>query len=208
MKETLLPAPCLLCSKFENRVCTDCAQVFAIEPRLVYRDGIVGFATMAYNDSARQMLRAYKELGESSLGQLIAGWMHPLLTCFTGKATRLVPIPSNRLALRERGFNPAEVITRELCSLDANLRYENILSRTRATLDQSKLNPNQRLENQTDSMIARVGSESVIIVDDVVTTGATMAVAAKTLEISGHRVLGFLAFAETEANGTSRFPKA
>jgi predicted amidophosphoribosyltransferase len=175
--------------------------MFSVDPRLVYRNGLVGFATMPYNDSSQKMIRAFKELGESGLGSLMAEWMLPLLSCFTEPPTRLVPIPSNKISLRERGFNPAEVLARELCSANQSLRYENLLIRSRATLDQSKLNPDQRQENQSGSMLCQAGNERVIIVDDVVTTGATVLAASKTLEKAGHRVLGFLAFAETEANG-------
>ena len=200
LEKTLLPTVCLLCAKFEDRICQGCSSLFSLDPRLVYRDGLVGFATMAYNSSSQNLIRAFKELGESGLGSLMAEWMLPLLNCFTERPTRLVPIPSNKISLQQRGFNPAEVLARELCTQNQSFRYENLLIRSRPTLDQSKLNPNQRHENQVGSMFCKAGAERVIIVDDVVTTGATVLAASKTLEKAGHRVLGFVAFAETESD--------
>lgn len=201
LQDLLLPTLCLLCSKLSQRICTECSQEFAQSPRLVYRSGLIGFATMPYDEHSRQLLRAFKELGESSLGAQIAVWMSPLLGLFEEKPTRLVPVPSNRVSLRERGFNPAEVIARELYLLQPEVRYQNLLSRTRTTQDQSKLKPRERSQNQLRSMVATKGAEDVVLIDDVVTTGATLLAASKALQCAGHRVVGFLAFAETEANG-------
>jgi ComF family protein len=162
---------------------------------------LIGFATMAYDENSKQLLRAYKELGESSLASQIAIWVSPLLSCFVEQPSHFVPVPSNRLSERERGFNPAEVVAREISRLHPEVPYRNLLSRSRTTQDQSKLNPQERLENQFQSMVAMAGSESVVLIDDVVTTGATLLAASNSLQSAGHRVIGFLAFAETEANG-------
>ena len=48
-------------------------------------------------------------------------------------------------------------------------------------------------------MLAKAGSEKIVLIDDVVTTGATLKNAAVALQNAGHSVLGFLTFAETEA---------
>jgi predicted amidophosphoribosyltransferase len=154
---------------------------------------------MAYTAEAKLLLRAFKELGESSLAYQIAQSMTPLLGCFEEFPTRLVPIPSNFKSIRERGFNPAEIIAREIAVHYPNLRFENLLTRTRQTLDQSKLTPFERSDNQLGSMLARVGGEQIILIDDVVTTGATLKEATSALENAGHSVIGFLTFAETEA---------
>ena len=79
------------------------------------------------------------------------------------------------------------------------LTWANLLVRTRETLDQSKLSPTERHENQTGSLVARVGQGSVLLVDDVITTGATIKQAAKGLEKAGYFVQGFVTFAETES---------
>ena len=154
---------------------------------------------MAYTADAKLLLRAFKELGESSLAAPIAQSIYPLLSCFEQTPTRLVPVPSNVKSIRERGFNPAEIIAREIARNLPNLRFENLLARTRQTLDQSKLTPLERSDNQVGSMVAQVGRERIIHIDDVVTTGATLKEATHALENSGHSVIGFLTFAETEA---------
>lgn len=167
---------------------------------MVIRGDLIGFSAMSYSAEAKLILRSFKELGESSLGELLAKSMQPLLGCFQEQPTRMVAIPSNFETLRERGFNPAEVIARELSKKPGFPPFENFLRRTRQTLDQSKLTPSQRAENQLGSMLAKTGSELVLLIDDVVTTGATLQNAAQELEKAGHKVIGFLTFAETEPN--------
>ena len=154
---------------------------------------------MSYNQDARLFLRSFKELGESSLGTLIAENILPLLDCFIDSPKILVPVPSNQSALFERGFNPAEVIARELCKLDQTLTYKNSLLRTRPTRDQSKLTVRERNENQLGSLIANVSQERVLLVDDIVTTGATLNASRIALETAGNIVAGFVTFAETES---------
>ena len=195
----LLPTTCVYCERLSDRVCAECLGEIAVDPRLVFRDGLVGFATMAYNSKAQSLLRAYKELGESHLATLIADTMRPLLACFQETPSCLVPVPSNKSVSRQRGFNPAELIARELSKKMNNLKFESLLSRSRETLDQSRLNPRARTENQRGSMVVLAGRHQVILVDDVVTTGATLLQASETLKNAGHSVLGFVTFAETEA---------
>ncbi|MEY3856129.1 MAG: hypothetical protein RJA45_599, partial [Actinomycetota bacterium] len=156
-------------------------------------------SSMNYNDRAKTLLRSYKELGESELSKTMAQAMVNLLGCFDQLPSILVPMPSNRSSVRERGFNPAELLARELSLRVPGLRWSNILLRTRETKDQSKLSPTERRQNQQGSMMAKVGTGRVLLVDDVVTTGASMLTAKETLENAGYFVIGFVTFAETEA---------
>jgi ComF family protein len=197
--DIFIPGTCLVCGKLFERICSECSNELGLDPRLVFRKNLIGFAAASYTEPVRLVLRSFKELGESSLGSFLAMRLKPLLNCFSETPTCLVPVPSNFTSLRERGFNPAEVIARELARGVAGINYQNLLMRTRQTQDQSRLSPSQRAQNQLNSMIARVGSERVIVIDDVITTGSTIQTATETLENAGHKVIGFLTFAETES---------
>ncbi len=196
--ELFLPAKCLFCDELGDRVCGNCAYEVGAAPRIVSREGFIGFSATDYNMASQKLLRSYKELGESELAGFIAGAMFPLLQCFEGLPDFLVPMPSNRSSLRERGYNPAELLAREIAARLPRVKWSNLLSRVRETQDQSKLNPIERKVNQLGSMVAKAGSGSVIIVDDVVTTGASVLTAKQTLENAGYFVQGFVTFAETE----------
>lgn len=199
--DLLVPAKCLYCGRLGSRVCDSCEFQLGNSPRLVFRDGLIGFSAMNYDTNAKTLLRSYKELGESELAKTMAASMVNLLNCFEKPPELLVPIPSNRSAIRERGFNPAELIARELSLQVSGIRWANLLVRIRETRDQSKLTPSERRLNQQNSMIARVGTGRVLLVDDIVTTGASLLTAKQTLENSGYFVDGFVTFAETEAKG-------
>ena len=196
--DLFLPAKCLFCDELGDRVCATCTLNVGSSPRIVYRDGLIGFSATDYNSASQKLLRSYKELGESELASLIAESMFPLLRCFEQPPDFLVPMPSNRSSLRERGFNPAELLARELSVRLPGVSWVNTLSRVRETKDQSKLNPSERRANQAGSMLSKVGSGRIILVDDVVTTGATLLTAKQTLENAGYFVEGFITFAETE----------
>jgi len=164
------------------------------------RDQIVGFSVCDYHQEAQALIRAFKEKGETELASFMAAELRILLGCFIEPFDILVPVPSNRNAKRERGFNPAEVLCRELSKLSPGLSWRNLLSRSRETLDQSKLGKQGRRENQFNSMVTGSSGNRILLVDDVVTTGATLTQAKEVLENSKNIVVGFVTFAETEPN--------
>ena len=197
--DIFLPTKCISCAALGSRVCSICELQVGGDPRLVMRQHLVGFSTTGYTDFTKQVLRSFKELGESELSKTLGKAMVPLLGCFSKSPSLLVPIPSNVSSLRERGFNPAELLAREIAIRSNGLRWANVLQRARQTKDQSKLDPTERRANQLDSMRARAGSSEVLLIDDVVTTGATLLEAHRVLTKAGYLVTGFITFAETEA---------
>jgi ComF family protein len=107
----------------------------------------------------------------------------------------LVPVPLHRWRLWGRGFNQAVLIARALGRpLDPDL-----LRRTRATPKLKGMNPGQRRKTVEHAFAVREGAEvkgrSFIIVDDVMTTGATAEACAKVLRRGGARSVELLAFA-------------
>jgi ComF family protein len=111
----------------------------------------------------------------------------------------LVPIPGSKASLKERGFNQCELIARELAHLDENRNFTiefSALKKVRETPHQSKLkNRSKRLKNLDGCFSAdtkKVEDRCIILIDDVITTGATMNEASKTLRKAGaKKVIGF-----------------
>ena len=111
----------------------------------------------------------------------------------------LIPIPLSGRRYRERGYNQAELICRELIKLDKenNLKLEkNILVKIKETEHQARIKDrNQRLKNLTGSFaiknaeknISIIKNRNIILIDDITTTGATLNEARKILKSSGAR---------------------
>jgi ComF family protein len=101
----------------------------------------------------------------------------------------IVPVPLHKKRLAERGFNQSELIARQIgkiLSLEINTT---LLSRIKNTKSQMKLDRSGRIANMQDSFICTdpvtVKGKNVILIDDVLTTGATIKEAAYALKTAG-----------------------
>jgi ComF family protein len=106
----------------------------------------------------------------------------------------LVPVPVHRERRRERGYNQAELIARALGSA-VDVPVLDLLERVRPTTKQHRLDRAARLANLRDAFIVRAVRSvpsSLIVVDDIVTTTATLEACASVLRSAGVRdVYGF-----------------
>lgn len=123
----------------------------------------------------------------------------------------LCPIPLARRRLRERGYNQAEMLAAALARRWGLPLLPGLLQRTRETKTQTKLDPARRKQNVTGAFSASSasgggvvkggdgaegrGGRAVILVDDVLTTGATIAAAADALERAGWAEVHAVTFA-------------
>jgi ComF family protein len=116
------------------------------------------------------------------------------------EADLILAVPLHPARKRERGYNQAQLLAQALGKTWNKLCPENIISRARHTQTQTKLNRQQRLENVKDIFTVKkpelVKGKSVILIDDVLTTGATIgSCAGKLLEAGASKVLALTAAA-------------
>ncbi len=110
----------------------------------------------------------------------------------------IVPIPSLG-SLKEKGYNQAELLANEIFRNDGgkNFRIEtNVLFKIKETDKQSRIkNRSERLKNLVGAFSAnsnKIANQNIILIDDVITTGATMNEAVRALKEAGvKKVLGF-----------------
>lgn len=103
----------------------------------------------------------------------------------------MCPVPLFRARLRERGFNQSAEIARQLEAHSGVPLITDLVSKLRPTAEQAKLTGDSRRRNLLHSFVVAKESvacgKSVILVDDVVTTGSTVAACAEALRASGVR---------------------
>lgn len=120
----------------------------------------------------------------------------------------LVPVPSRRNSFAKRGFEPANILAKVISRIEAKtnnrfLPVEQLLYFSGAAADQASLSGGERRTNLIGMMSAkhqnlgRKENPRVILVDDIVTTGATLTESKRALAGIGVETLGFVTFAET-----------
>lgn len=109
----------------------------------------------------------------------------------------LVPVPLGRRRLRTRGYNQAALLAKALAARTGIPAREGLLARTRDTRTQTALGPTERWANVAGAFRAVVplAGTRVALVDDVLTTGATLAACAAALAASGAAAVGAVTFA-------------
>jgi ComF family protein len=105
-----------------------------------------------------------------------------------GAPALVVPVPLHPRRLRERGFSPAALLARALAR-EARVRFApTLLARVRDTRSQTELSRTERRRNVAGAFVARAAAPARLwLVDDVATTGSTLAEAARALRRSGAR---------------------
>jgi predicted amidophosphoribosyltransferase len=148
------------------------------------------------------MIVAYKERGRSGLA-LPLGVALARAVSAAGLPALLVPVPSTRASIRRRGYDPtlriARVAARLLASRGEPVRCRRLLAHRRRVVDQAGLSAPGRLANLAGALVARrdLRGVRVIVVDDVVTTGATLVEAARALRAAGAEVCAAAVVAAT-----------
>ena len=119
----------------------------------------------------------------------------------------VLPIPLASARKRERGYNQSALIAAGLSKRWRVPTWENLVVRSRETESQTRLTPEQRLGNVAGSF--QIGARNVdalqgahvMIVDDVVTTAATLNACAKLLYDAGARIISYVTFGRAHASG-------
>jgi ComF family protein len=136
----------------------------------------------------REAIHQYKYRPCRSLGPLLARWMAVNLRTIHG-VDLVMPIPLHSSRLRQRGFNQALLLAHELAaSFSIPLCYDNLV-RIRATKPQVDLSGDERIKNVKNAFALIRPSDavgrSILLIDDVFTTGATMNECARVLKDAG-----------------------
>jgi predicted amidophosphoribosyltransferase len=149
-------------------------------------------APWAYEGPARALILTLKVRGlQAAAAPVLEGMIAASRRVgFTGSAVTWVP--GHRADIRRRGFDHAEILARGVAR-QLGLRALPLLQRRRETVDQTSLSARGRALNVRGAFeAARRPSEVVILVDDLITTGATAGACAQVLRAAGARAVEVL----------------
>jgi ComF family protein len=203
----LAPPLCWSCAGLVARgelLCRGCRLALhrlAAEP--VRLAGVRVWAPVAYSGPARDLVRALKFRGavhvaDAMAAQIVANAPEPLpeLDSAAGRPT-LVPVPLHPRRLRSRGYNQAAAIADAL-SRRTSIPLTDCLARTGLSITQMGRNRAERKSGPVGSIdVVGIAPPRVLLVDDVVTTGATLAACREALAAAGSLEIAAVTFART-----------
>ena len=156
--------------------------------------GVVAvWSGLAFEGVAARVLRAIKEDGRTGLAEALAPALTAALVHAGAEDAVCVPLPTSRQAYRRRGYRVPDLLVRRI-----GRRPSRLLRYARRTGDQRGLDRDARARNVAQSLVATGGAgRQVVVVDDVVTTGASLAEAVRALRAEGADVVAAITVAAT-----------
>jgi ComF family protein len=205
--EAVAPPLCFGCGHGAGRaepLCAPCrAGLRRVGDELATVSGVELWAPLAYEGAARSLVAALKFRAATSLADVMAGQIAagaPASILGPGGARPvLVPVPLHPARLRRRGYNQAQLICAALAGR-TGLGTSDCLERRGAAATQVGRGRSERGRAISGAVRARPGTllpAHAVLVDDVVTTGATLAACAEALLSVGARSVRAVVYART-----------
>lgn len=220
--DVIVPRRCGLCGRFDTFLCPECATDLprAVPPRCatcwsvlgargvcrgcaaVLVQSLVGLRSpYRLDEGARRLVHGLKYDGLSALAAPMGVLMAGDLSAWGISPDVVAPVPLHRSRERRRGFNQAALLAQSLAQTAALPLERRLLRRVRATTPQVRTSGAEvRRQNVTGAFAAgpSAAGRTVLLIDDVCTTGATLRACADALRAAGAlRVYG-LTFAHED----------
>lgn len=179
---------CPLCGRVieEYGLCEDCKKLINKDPHYYYDiDGLDDLIVAStYSGLMRRLIIDFKFKGKISYGEIISEIMLEKILEKNLNEEVISFVPMHKKKERERGYNQSEILARKIAkSLD--LDCIDVFQKIVDTKFQVNLKKLEREENLKDAFVVKSTPEEIIIVDDVITTGATIAELTKMAKKAG-----------------------
>lgn len=211
VRDFIYPPICFVCERQletgDERVCDDCLSSLSpfhpdepvwheMKNRFSEPGFVSDFLSCYYFEKEgplQSMIHGLKYNGLTSMGVLLGRDVGRLIATNStfAQAEGLVPVPLHPLKQRERGYNQAVYVCRGISEMTAIPVHPSLLRRSRYTETQTKLGLEERKLNVEEAFeidprhLSKVNKKTIIVVDDVITTGSTIAECARVLLVAG-----------------------
>lgn len=208
--DLLFQSQCPLCQRSSlSLLCQDCQKKLKAcqcHDRQERQGELPVFAWGLYGGALRQSLRALKYDNQSKLARPLGQWLGQAWLASphaTGRSLTVVPIPMHATKQKQRGFNQAELIARSFCQYTGLPLQSHGLIRLRQTEAQFGLSSAEREQNLINAFALNPRwrdrrPPTVLLIDDIYTTGATARAAAAALRQHQVIVDGLVAVAKSQ----------
>lgn len=145
-------------------------------------------AAFRYDDGSRRLILAFKHADRTDIAPAFGRWLARAAGDLLEDAGLIAPVPLHRWRLLRRGYNQAAMLAHALARETGLPVVPDLLQRVRATASQQRLSGRARLENVTARAFRvhpwqrrRPAGRRILLIDDVLTTGATAGACARVL---------------------------
>jgi len=158
-------------------------------------------AALVYDDASRDLILRFKHADRIDGAATFAGWMARAGAALIDSADIIAPVPLHRWRLVRRRYNQAAILANAIGGPRGKLVIPDLLVRRRATASQGHLGRGQRRRNVAGAFAlhprrAQVAAGArILLIDDVLTTGATAEACARVLRSSGASAVDLLVLA-------------
>ncbi len=209
LRSLVFPPVCLGCGDSGAIICLHCQKLFATAPTRSQVDHLPLLISAKYQERTAGIVLAAKEAGsataKAALASALLGPLEQLLSSGTAEKVALLPMPSRASANRRRGYDHSAKLAQAARDLIAprwpSVQFDvvPIFRHNRRVRDQTGLTPKERGENlhQAFSLdpgqFLRLAGQDLLLLDDVVTTGATVREGVRALKLANLEPLAVIA---------------
>ncbi len=194
LAQLIFPTRCYGCNRLGISICTDCRREWIPHYYKTHIDSMNVHSALLYTPTASKIIMAAKENSLKGADQLLtSAIIHVLQKAkLNSHYYQLVPIPSSKTSQRRRGRSFIVDLCKEISS-QTGFSMNDCLDLSRRVSDQSGLSRIERLSNMKGAFVLKsdaIVRGDLILIDDVVTTGATLREAARALNSQGFHAIG------------------
>ena len=186
---------CYFCnkSKYSLKMCPECFEKLEFSDFKVNRiiDGIDVYCAGIYTKELQKLIRGLKYHKQEDLAYYQAKFMYDYfvnIEILQNKDFELIPVPLHEKRIKQRKYNHMELVCEKFSKLSGFECNFELIKRVKDTKPQYKLTRKERLENLSGAFyvdITKYKGKSLLIIDDICTTGTTFEAMIKALKISG-----------------------
>ena len=217
----LFPSPCVQCGYLSESLCSRCFHEVEFKPHVRELEGLRVCSALYYEEESiiGKLIRPFKYSHQADLFRVFVPWMKEAMRLLNEGPVVFVPVPLFKARELERGYNQAELLAKWL-GKSMGMPVARLVKRVKDTGSQARLvDRKSREENMEGAFVADLtdrgrlvpsGAQvfadgcSIVLVDDIVTTGSTLLACAEALRAAGASQVFALTLADREKKPLAR----